>query len=177
MSAFASILVFGSACKACVRFDGVPPATVWGNPPPTEPPGTLVHTEEDINVTVENFLWAGSGGTFNRAHPDAPFASASGQSLRTNNINMAFDFSGLSFTPKKVTLDFKDMGGNENISVNGSTIAKNELASGSGGGVSWIVSSSPITGGRQGTVTITGNVQKLLIGGQEFWIDNVCAHR
>lgn len=29
--------------------------------------------------------------------------------------------------------------------------------------------------GKRGTVTLSGNVTSLLIGGQELWIDQVCA--
>ena len=33
------------------------------------------------------------------------------------------------------------------------------------------------TGGVEGKATLLGPIQKLLIGGQEFWIDNICAYK
>jgi hypothetical protein len=41
------------------------------------------------------------------------------------------------------------------------------------GGVAVSVSASPVAGG---TAVLTGNVASLRIGGQELWIDNICAH-
>lgn len=43
------------------------------------------------------------------------------------------------------------------------------------GGVNVSVSITPVTSGKKGIVILTGAVQKLRVGGQEFWIDNICA--
>ena len=46
------------------------------------------------------------------------------------------------------------------------------------GGVAVSVTATPVpppAGGLRGTVTLTGVVKKLEIGGQEFWIDDLCA--
>jgi hypothetical protein len=43
------------------------------------------------------------------------------------------------------------------------------------GGVAVSVSASPVAGGTRGTAVLTGNVASLRIGGQELWIDNICA--
>jgi hypothetical protein len=45
------------------------------------------------------------------------------------------------------------------------------------GGVNVSVSTTPVTGGKKGIVILTGAVQKIRVGGQEFWIDNVCARQ
>jgi hypothetical protein len=97
--------------------------------------------------------------------------------MRTNNINLEFDFSGVGFTPSAVRFEFLDLGGFENISVNDSAIFAGELASAPNpiGGVDISVSTTPVAGDRKGVVILTGAVQKLKVGGQEFWIDNVCA--
>jgi hypothetical protein len=87
-----------------------------------------------------------------------------------SNINLKFDFSGLAFTVGKVTFDFADLGGSENIAVNGSSIVEGELASGNVGGV-------PLTINRVASVgdgTLDGSVRDLKIGGQQFYLDNVC---
>jgi hypothetical protein len=100
------------------------------------------------------------------------------QAVNTNNINLEFDFTDLFFTPDKVVVIFRDTGGIENISVNGSSVLIGELASGSTSGVSWTVTDSPEPNNphnRLGHLTINGDVERLKIGGQEFWIDSVCA--
>jgi len=172
------LLGLASACASCVKFNSLAAGTEWGAP--AQAPGDVVHNEEGIAVSVETFQRP-TDTSFTKARRGNPFTGffPSGYSVQTDNINLGFDFTGLSFTTSKVTLDFLDTGGPENISVNGSTIVVGELASGSGGGVSWVVVDSPTGTGtnRKGTVTITGSVQNLKIGGQEFWIDNVCAHR
>ena len=43
------------------------------------------------------------------------------------------------------------------------------------GGVAVSVTASPVAGGTRGTVVLTGNITSLRIGGQELWIDNICA--
>ena len=88
-----------------------------------------------------------------------------------SNINLKFDFSGLAFTVGRVTFDFQDLGGSENVAVNGSAIVEGELSSGTVGGVPLTVTRSTSLGDG----TLVGNVQDLTIGGQEFYLDNVCA--
>ena len=57
--------------------------------------------------------------------------------------------------------------------MNGSAIVEGELASGTVGGVPLTVNRSLSLG--LGDGTLVGNVQDLTIGGQEFFLDNVCA--
>jgi hypothetical protein len=97
--------------------------------------------------------------------------------MRTNNINLEFDFGNIGFVPAAVKFEFLDRGGVDNISVNGSPIFAGDISAvpGSLGGVTVSVSTTPVTGGKQGLVTLAGPIQKLRIGGQELWIDNLCA--
>ena len=37
------------------------------------------------------------------------------------------------------------------------------------------MTAGPVPGGTRGTVVLTGNITSLRIGGQELWIDNICA--
>jgi hypothetical protein len=166
-----------SNAVACVDFEApLMVGTKYGTP--THNPGDVIFTSNNIPVTVHDFKFTGTGGTFNLASIDlATAVFGSGQMMRSNNINLGFDFSGLAFNAMTVRFDFLDLGGSENISVNGSPIFAGELtaAPGSIGGVTFAVSSTPVAGGKRGTVTLTGAVKDLRIGGQEFWIDNLCA--
>ena len=138
--------------------------------------GDVIFTANGIPVSVYDFNLTGGGTTFGQATVDvAPFGS--GQSMRTNNINLEFDFGSIGFVPAAVKFEFLDKGGFENISVNGSPIFAGDIAAvpGSLGGATVSVSTTPVPGGKQGFVTLAGPIQKLRIGGQELWIDNVCA--
>jgi hypothetical protein len=99
--------------------------------------------------------------------------------MRTNNINLEFDFGNIGFVPREVSFEFLDLGGFENISVNGSSIFVGDLSAVPSpmGGINISVSTTPVTGGKKGIVILTGAVQKIRVGGLEFWIDNLCARR
>jgi hypothetical protein len=162
----------------CVDFE--PPLTFgtqYGTPAGNSP-GDVVFTTNGIPVSVENFDYGGGGGTFNLAYIDtATSFFGKGQTIRTNNINLQFDFSNVGFKIAQVDLEFLDLGGSENLSVNGSTIYAGELTSApsSIGGVTLVFTTTPVPGGEKGNLTLKGAVKTLIIGGQEFWIDNVCA--
>lgn len=188
---FVTILVVSVACISsatptptpqvvCVDFE--PPlivGTQYGTP--ANSPGDLVFTTNNIPVLVYDFVFGGGGGTFNFAQIDpavtTPVAFGNGQIINTNNINLEFDFSGLGFQTNQVTFDFLDLGGLENISINGSPVIADELSAVPSpiGGVNLTVNATPFSGGQSGTATLTGAVTTLRIGGQEFWMDNVCA--
>jgi len=106
-----------------------------------------------------------------------PIAFGSGNVLNTNNITLRiFSFSPLQSST--INFDFLDMGGSENLAING-VIYSGELKSAPAnlGGAAVIVSSAPVplpASGIIGRVTIIGTVDKFSIGGQEFYIDNIC---
>lgn len=166
------------AREVCVDFEAPLTVGTQYGAPAGQHSGDLVFTTNGIPVSVYDFNFAGGGGTFNVARIDvAPVPFGSGQSMRTNNINLEFDFSNIGFAPNEVRFEFLDLGGTENISVNGSVIFAGDLSAVPSpiGGVNVSVSTTPVAGGKKGIVILTGAVQKLRVGGQEFWIDNVCA--
>jgi hypothetical protein len=172
-------LVMASGCTKCVTFNTVPPTTQWGTPA-GQSSGDVVHTEDGIVVSVEDFYWSATTTHFGSTRVRPSFTVTGEQSINTNNINLGFDFTNLSFTPNKVEVIFRDTGGFENISVNGSPVVRGELSSGSAAGVNWTVSDTPEPANpnnRFGTVTLNGSVSNLKIGGQEFWIQSVCAQQ
>lgn len=176
-----SLLALPSQAQVCVKF-GPPPAvgTMYGTPA-GQVSGDLAFSTSGIDVYVYNFALLPFGTAFNRAYIDLAPVSLPGQSLRTNNINMLFDFRNIGFTVRRVTLSYLDLGGYENLAVNGSGIYRGELTSAPGllGNANVSVTSAPTPppiSGKTGTVTITGSqIKSFLIGGQELWIDNVCA--
>ena len=162
--------------ELCVRFEAPLVVGTQYGAPAGQHSGDVIFTTNGISTSVHDFDFAGGGGTFNLAKVDlAPFGS--GQSMRTNNINLEFDFGNIGFVPTVVKLEFLDLGGTENISVNGSAIVPGDISAvpASLGGATVSVSTTPVPGGKKGVVTLAGAIHKLRIGGQEFWIDNVCA--
>ena len=154
----------------CIDFEDPPfvLGTQWGNAY-GDSPGDVVFTEQGVVVSAENFTSGMYTGFINaEVRNDSDLL---GQSMWISNINLRFDFSGLPFTVDRVTFDFQDLGGTENVAVNGSDIVEGELASGTVGGVSVTIVRGPTVG--EGT--LDGTVRDLTIGGQEFFLDNVCA--
>ena len=161
----------------CVDFE--PPIAVGTQygAPVGQSSGTVVITANAIAVSVVDFEIGGST-FFNLASVDAaPSALGTGQVLRVNNISLDVDLSALPFPASEVRVDYLDLGGTENLAVNGSPVFAGDLSSAPPilGGVAVSVSASPVAGGTRGTLVLTGNVASLRIGGQELWIDNICA--
>lgn len=166
-------------CQVCVDFE--PPLAI-GTPygaPAGHKSGDVIFTTQGIKVSVYDHDPNTGSPVFNEAKIEtAPVPFGSGQCIRTNLINLEFDFSGIGFTTSEVQFEFLDMGGDENISVNGSSpIFIGELSSVPSpiGGVPIDVFTSGTIGNLKGVVILRGAVKTLRIGGAEFWLDNVCA--
>jgi hypothetical protein len=172
-----------SQAQVCIKFE--PPDFVIGDiygAPVGQVSGDLAFTFSLIDGYVYNFNLWGSGTAFNRAFiTNPPVVFSSGQSLRLNNINLLFDFTHLGFTVRKVTFAYLDLGGYENLAINGGGVYIGELSAAppvmTGTNVS--VTSMPVPPpiiGKKGNVSVTGaNVKSVMVGGQELWIDSVCA--
>lgn len=164
---------------ACVEFNVPALWTVLGAPA-GHVPGQGVFTENGIKVSVHKFALAGGGSAFNRADiVPAPAGFGAGQVARVNNINLGFDFSSVGFAVNSVKFEWRDQGGHENLRINASPLHVGELIASPSpfGGVSvghswfWFA-----PGTKQGTTWFQGPTAGFLVGGQEFWLDNVCAY-
>ena len=172
-AALLAAIAFAPAADAqCVTFDGLAAGTVWGNSVGNVS-GDLVHTEDGIRVFVRNFLFP-FGSTFNDATIDPAWFTSPPNSVNTNNINLTFDFTGLRDLPRQVAVKFRDLGGFENLAINGTGVAVGELSGGAAPGLVWTVVDFPVGGGREGKLTVDGSVERLTLGGQEFWLDTLC---
>jgi len=163
----------------CVDFD--PPLQLgasYGGPPYGQVPGSVIFTKNGISVSVRKFFTPSTHFGVARIEK-RPGLFGNSQVVRSNNIGLGFDFSGVGFTPSVVSYGFVDMGGIENISVNSSAPFVGRLSSfpPSIGPANISVSKTQIPGGSRGSVTLYGQVKRLVVGGQELWIDRVCAQR
>ena len=177
-----ALLALPSQAQVCINFGPPPPAGTMYGAPVGQVSGDLAFTVNAIDAYVYNFSLIPAGTQFYRANTAIAPVSLPGQSLRTILINMLFDLQNLGFPVKKVTLSYLDLGGYENLAVNASGIYRGQIAAapallGNSNVSVTSVATPPPVNGRTGTVTIIGSeIKTFMIGGQELWIDNVCAH-
>lgn len=156
---------------SCVDFETLGPGSMYGSG--INSPGDVIFTQNNIPVMVDEFYYVGGGSTFGFAEVTTGSGIGTGQDMQESNINLVFDFTEIGMFSEIVTFDFADYGGHENIAINGGTVYTGELSSASIPGYSISVNMT----GNIGQCVIQGNVEQLLIGGQEFFVDNVCAYQ
>lgn len=133
-------------------------------------------TTSGKNIVVERFQWGDgvwtSSGT---ARVDTRnYAGGSGHDLNARNVNLHFL---LDYPLEKLAFSFGELGGNNNISVNGDFRNVNDLVSLDGsvvGGVQIIVTASQEGNNWYGEMVLEGTINDFTIGGQELWIDDIC---
>lgn len=160
-----------------MEFNPPPAGTLFGLSAGT-PPGSTIFGEAGIGVSVHPFTRPTLVVTYNDMQIDAapPIPFGAGKTARTKELNVGFDLSGLppvSF----VEVEWLDQGGAENLSVNGvgPFIGELDSAPASMAGV-WIARTfTPVPFGDKGKLTLRGPVTKFQVGGQNLWIDRVCA--
>lgn len=157
----------------CLEFNVPPLGAIFGVPSGT-PPGTLVFVENGISVTTRRFYDAALTPYYNwaRVEPGVGWLGPD-PSGRENNISLQFGFGGLTFVPSRVDIDYHDMGGFENLTFNGTPLRIGQLETLGGGPVAiawWWAGVN-----KEGRVSVAGPVNNVTIGGQELWIDSVCA--
>ena len=171
----------GTIFKNCVNFESEPYDSWYGGPPHPHNPGDLIFIENDIPVVLHDFFWDPVSSTFNNCNIDSAihFGFGSGQIMFVNNINLVFDFTLCGVKRNWVQLEFADFGGMENLEINGHHFYIGELSIAMGNpapDVSWYISRDWSGGFLKASVLIFGNVSHLVIGGQEFALDNICAY-
>ena len=147
------------------------------------PVGTTYHYNDSIYyaagfVVRTDSLFINGKGYYNFGRlENAVSIFGSAQVMNTNNITLKFT----KITPinqATIKFDYLDRGGTSNLSINGSLFSgKLSAAPASLGGATVTVTSTPIplpAKGTKGTVKISGVIKDFNIGGQEFYLDNIC---
>ncbi len=168
------------ACDAEVTFDGLAAGTVYA-PGGGYAPGDWLFNEDGIDVTIHELLFPGGGSGFGGARIEpatgAPTNFGVINICRENNVNLDFDLTGLGIRVTGVRFRWLDLGGFENLRVNAAPVYAGELDMAPvaiAPGVVYGVREVPVPGGKKGVGQLRGPVRHFAVGGQEFWIDDVC---
>ena len=174
-SLLAASALDASAQMATVDFESLVLGTTFGNAS-GDSPGDLAFTEDGVDVRLQNFTEGGFvgfieatvGGFTDDDFPTTP--------MTIGNISLEFDFTNLPFDVGVVTFEYADFGGSENLGVNGSVVELGQLTDAPAvlGGATVTVT-PPMGASRIGTVALVGDIDTLLLGGQEFGVDNIKA--
>ncbi|AGA07302.1 hypothetical protein CN151_23580 [Sinorhizobium meliloti] len=163
--------------SVCIDFESpLASGTQWDN----QPAGTTILSTSGIDVKVEPFHKDSSSTFIGTVFiDDKTIILHPGQVIRGGVVNLLFDFRGAGFTAKEVRLTFNDThaGANGvNFAVNGDgpRIAKLQ-AYPSLGGTKVDVGTIQTHGGSISVVRITGKIDTVEVGGEEFALDDVCA--
>jgi len=167
-----------TGCDFLVHHESVPVGQTWSSALGAMP-GDYLFTESGVPVHIGEIDW-GTGMTgFNECRIDMSPISGFGSDhvMNINNVSNNYRISSLGITVREVTFEFVDFGGMENLQVNGAALHIGDLPTFPAAvapGVTLSVTTWPVAGGVQGEVVLTGNVQDLVLAGQEFWVDNIC---
>lgn len=143
--------------------------------------GTTYYVGQTITTTgphikVEQFQagdlnWTSSG--FAKVD-NVNYAKGSGNDIQSGNVNLFFLFD---YPISKITFKFGELGGNNNIKVNGDFNNVENLIGLNGvtiGGVQIVVNATQQGNNWYGDMTLEGSINDFTLGGQELWIDDIC---
>ena len=164
-------------CDLMVDNESQAVGSAWGAPY-GDVPGDFMFAEDGIPLRIWEMVYATGGTGFNFARIETAFTGClDSNTLNLNNVAVEYDIAATGVTTDAVIFDYLDMGGEENLQVNGGPLyigdlhlAPVNIAPGVTCSVSW----AGVGGGICGRVTLTGDVQELRIAGQEFWTDDLC---
>ena len=164
VAAICSISPVGLA--ATMEFESVPVGTKYGADFGNVP-GQVVLTENGIKMSVENFFFQQFTGFF-KAEVAGP---ANDHELAIDNISVLFDVTALPFNVTSFTLRYNELGGEDNFAVNGGSIL--QLAQLTNIPINVAPGVTALVDG--GLIRLTGDVDRVRIGGQELSVDTVVA--
>ncbi len=128
--------------------------------------------DSGVNIEVGEFFWysGGSTTTGTATIQNTGQAGGSGQDINCNNVNLAFDFS---YPLDGLSLLYGYYGGDLNINING-VLEKALNPASIPSPISGVNVVNTDFGSDKGMLTLSGTINSFAIGGQEFWIDDVC---
>jgi PEP-CTERM motif len=151
-------------------FQAVALGTKYGEAPLLNFPGQVVLTEpaqNGIDMSVEQFFFQQYVGFFQAE----VVGSSNNHQLAIDNISVLFDLTNVGFNVTSLTLQYSELGGEDNFAVNGGSIRQlarlTNIPANVAPGVTALVDG--------GLITLTGKIDSVLIGGQELTVDTIVA--
>ncbi len=163
---------------ATMDFDSLAVGTAFGGPPLTNVPGDVVHTEDGIDMSVETFFFTAQNFEgFVRAEVVGSNVLFPSNHMELDNINLGFDLAQVGFNVNQVSVEYVELGGLNNFSINGGTIIEITPLTGLPANIGGVAVSQteldPVT--HRTRITLTGEIDSFLIGGQELAVDTIIA--
>lgn len=159
-------IIFLSGC--CAKFNDLTSGTTYHV-------GDIISSSRP-DIEVKPFQW--SNGTWTSSGTaevdNHQYAQGSGNDLNSRNVNLFFLFD---YPVDEFVLKFAELGGNNNIDINGDFRNVADLISLNGttiGGVLVTVTAVQQGNNYYGEMHFEGNMQAFTIGGQELWLDDIC---
>ncbi|MEM9820839.1 MAG: T9SS type A sorting domain-containing protein [Bacteroidota bacterium] len=125
--------------------------------------------KNNVSVLAGEFFWSGL------------FLAASSTYIKMLKAGMYFDFTQpeAGKIAETVTFDFLDWQGYVNLTINDNPVnvatTFSEMDTEIVDGVSMSVTEDNVgSGGKRGTVTLSGDIYSIIIGAEDFGVDNVC---
>ena len=100
-------------------------------------------------------------------------AGGGGKDIQLNNVNLNFNFAP---PLGSLELNFADLGGSINLSINGTFRFLQDLQAASGQTIGGVMVEVELQPDGKGILRLTGTINSFAIGGQELWIDRLCKH-
>ncbi|MDP6796220.1 MAG: hypothetical protein QGG33_00135, partial [Candidatus Krumholzibacteria bacterium] len=157
-------------CDRLVDHESLAIGQTWGNAS-GDSPGDLAFTEDGIPVHLGTITLGAYTG-FNQAEiVNDPAGCLDNQVMNLNNIANVYDIASAVAGTDSVTFLYTDFGGEENLAVNGYPRYEGDITgapSNIAPGVTCTVYYTDFGNYRCGKVLLVGDVESLLIAGQEF---------
>jgi hypothetical protein len=139
------------------------------------PTGTSF-SDGGVTMTTKPFVWSNGESTsdgFAKVDSNG-LAGGSGKDLQVNNTTVAFDWGAVV---TDVSCRFGEYGGNLNLEINGELWNFQDFSALPGSRLGYVDVSAEVSSGNgeRGNLTLAGQVTSFSVGGQELWIDDVCA--
>ncbi len=132
-----------------------------------------VFTSDGVSFTVVQFIWGNGNpspsGTVTVS--DQQLSGGSGNDIFISNVSVK---PTLPAGTTKITFNAGTYGGNMNLKVNGDFLNFNDIATISSTTLGGVLITATGSQGAPGTWTLEGNITSFEVGGQEFWVDNLC---
>jgi hypothetical protein len=131
-------------------------------------------TSQGVTLSIQPFTWSSGTPTSNGMALLDSQQALNNQALFLNNVNLAYPIVD---PLQALTLDYYYQGGNINIQINGERHPEFKDPRDMDGvtiqGVTIAVSIDVDNIGK-GFIQLDGKITEFSIGGQEFWVDNIC---